>query len=109
MSKASLEFLKIPKYTVNDLKKQRLEDWRENGKHLKELFEQYDEEYRIKICSKCDDKQKKERKCYVFPAFDSNGNLKTRCNHMVKAQSNKFRKKIYSHIKLHLSFYNPST
>lgn len=109
MTKASLEFLKIPKYSLLDIKKRRLEDWYENGTHLEELLNQYREDYREKICMTCSNEQKKKRKCHTYPGFDSNGNLKRSCGHMLNAQANKFRKKIYAHIDFHPLFYNPTT
>ena len=96
------------KATLNFLRKERLTDWQENGANLKQQLYKYQENYRQKICKTCiGTEQQIKRKCYVFPGFDSNGNLKRSCNHMTKAQSNKFRKKIYAHINFHPTFFNP--
>ena len=107
MTKASLEFLKIPKNNIN-LKEERLIDWYENGQSLKQQLYQYREDYREKICKSCiGTQQQKKRNCHTFPGFDSNGNLKRSCAHMEKSESNKFRKKIYAHVNFHPVFFNP--
>lgn len=102
MTKATLDYLKIPNYTLVNLKKQRLEDWYENGDHLLLELEKYRENYRVKICSKCiGTQQQKKRWCIAEPENDSNGNLKTYCEHMNNAQNSKFKEKFESHIDFH--------
>ena len=104
MGKTPLKYLKIPNYTVPELLEQRMEDWREDGVHLGVRLNRYREDYRQKICVNCDDEQKIKRKCYVYPELDSNGNLKTSCKHMIKAQSKKFKNKINAHLDFHPGF-----
>lgn len=106
MTLATLESLEILKNNVDYLQL-RIEDWHQNGKGLKSQMIRYREEYRQKICVNCTNEQKKVRQCHVFPGFDSNGNLKRSCGHMCKAESNKFREKIYTQIEFHPIFYNP--
>ena len=108
MTKAALGYLKIPNYTLQNLKKQRLEDWYKNGDYLLSQLEKYRENYRLKICSKCiDTQQQKDRNCFAEKELDSNGNLKTRCNHMIISQNIKFRDKFEDHNNFHPIFYNP--
>ena len=59
MAKATLKFLKIPNYTLPEIKQRRLEDWHEDGKYLLKLFEKYRENYHQKICVNCTNEQKK--------------------------------------------------
>jgi len=122
MKRASLEFLDLPKTTLQQIQKERIDDWHEDGKHLGDLMKKYEEDYRIKICSKCIGTQQQiDRKCYNHTEkngkyylekygklpLDSNGNDLTNCNHLVKAQYNKFRDKIFTHIDFHPMFFNP--
>ena len=72
---------------------------------LKLQMYKHRENYREKICKKCiGTEQQKKRNCYVFPGFDSNGNLKRSCKHMEEATRNKFTKKIYAHLDFHPDF-----
>ena len=97
-----LGYLKIPNYTVNDLRKQRMTDWYEAGNHLLIELKKYREGYRKKICSKCvGTQQQKDRNCVAENEKDSNGNLKTYCNHMIKAQNSKFKEEFEAHLNFH--------
>lgn len=94
--------------TLDDLRKQRLEDWYEFGDHLLLELKKYRENYRLKICIKCiGTQQQKDRWCVAEKELDSNGNLQTSCNHMLNSQNSKFRDKFEDHINLHPMLYNP--
>ena len=102
MTPASLGYLKIPNYTLENLQKQRLVDWHEEGEHLLIQLKKYREDYRKKICSKCiGTQQQKDRNCIAENENDSNGNLKTYCNHMITAQNSKFKEKFEAHLNFH--------
>ena len=102
--RATPDFFKIPKNNINP-REERLKDWRENTLNIQQQIYRYREDYREKICKKCiGTEQQKKRNCHTFPGFDSNGNLKRSCNHMQKAESSMFTKKIYAHINFHPVF-----
>ena len=97
-----LNHLKISDYTLDDLRKQRMIDWHEAGPHLLIQIEKYREDYGRKICTRCiGTQQQKDRNCIGENEKDSNGNLKTYCNHMIRAQNSKFKEEFEAHINFH--------
>ena len=107
VKKASLEFLDVPTNPLSVIYQNRLTDWHENGENILRLFEKHEEEYRIKICVNCDEAQKKNRGCYQSDELDSNGNLKTSCEHMSRAGCKKLKEIRDKHIDFHPMFFNP--
>jgi len=77
-----------------------IREWHERGLSLKEEILDYNWGYRKKICSKCSLEQQEFRGC--FKVNNSKNRIQeTHCESMVRAGTQKFRKKIkaflYSH------------
>ena len=107
MDTPSLKFIETPSSPLQETIQNRHADWHENGEHILQLFEKHAEEYRIKICVNCDKAQQKNRRCYKSDELDSNGNLKTSCEHMTKAGCKKLKDIRSKHIDFHPLFFNP--
>ena len=106
MEKSSLNFIDIKNNPLQEIYQNRLIDWHENGENIIRLYEKHEEEYRKKICVNCDDVQKEKRGCYRSKELDSNGNLKTSCEHMSKAGCKKLKEIRLKHINFHPMFFN---
>lgn len=94
----------IPRTSLDEIRFNRVLDWNEQGKFILRKFEEHEERYREKICSRCDDEQKRKRRCSVSEGADSNGNPITYCEHMNSATHQKYRKMIHSFINSHPMF-----
>lgn len=100
---SSMQFHK-PHHTIR--RKQLLErviDWHEEGRHVKKILIDYDQNYRKKICSKCTEQQQKARNCLKLDMYTSEGIQLKHCNHMDKARVRKHKQLIKNHIQLHPS------
>lgn len=102
MGKPTLEFINIPKSALETSVENRITDWREEGRHLLHLYEEYEDQYRKKICSKCNVEQQVKRGCIKM--YDE-GKLYTYCDHMERAKYSKYRYKINQHIDSHPAFF----
>lgn len=71
-----------------------LHEWNQNGISIKEEMIKYDCEYREKHPCKC------EPRCFAANNF-VNGIQETHCKKMIKARTQKFRKKINAFLSLH--------
>lgn len=82
----------------------RVEDWKEEGLHMKKLLLDYDKQYRSKICTTCSLEQQVKRRCQALDMYNSEGVQLKHCNHMNKARVRKYKKRIRKHIQLHPAF-----
>ena len=102
MKKSTLRFLDAPKGPLDQTFENRVTDWREEGKHLLELFDKHEEEYRKNICSTCSVEQQTKRKCLKIRIDDE---ILTYCDHMNRARCAKFKKEIQHHIYSHPALF----
>lgn len=85
---------------LNQVYKERVIDWLEDGDVLLQQTRLYKEEYRNKICSSCSIEQQTKRKCIKYVI---DGKELTNCNHMNVACGKKFKKKMDKHMNFHPS------
>ena len=107
MDNTSLNFLEIPENPLQEIYQERITDWRESQDQINMLIEKHHEKYRQRVCTKCTAEQKIKRNCAYKEEFDSNGNLKTYCNHMNHAGYRKYRDIILKSADFHPLFFNP--
>lgn len=108
MENTVIEFLDVPKNSLDKIYQNRVIDWHEDTDHILHLFEKHAENYRKKICVKCSNEQKIIRECCTTDEIDSNGNPKTWCRHMGVAGCKKLKPQIDKHIDFHPMFFNSS-
>jgi len=77
-----------------------IREWHKVGLILKEEMLDYNWEYRKKHCFKCSPIEKSIHKCFEVNKF-VNGVQETHCKKMIKARTQKFRKKINAFLDSH--------
>ena len=107
MDNASLKFLDVPENPLQNIYQERVTDWKESQDHINALIEKHHEKYRQRVCTKCTNEQKIKRNCAFEEELDSNGNLKTCCNHMSRAGYQKYQDIILKSMDFHPLFFNP--
>ena len=98
MSEKKIKFNR-PAPTINRLRfVERMTDWHEDGHHVKSLLTKYDQDYRLKICSRCSISQRQKRNCLELDMYTASGMQLRHCGHMDKARVAKHKKMIIKHI-----------
>jgi len=104
MPQSEIKFEKIISFTDKPHFLARVEDWKEEGRHVKKLLLDYDKQYRSKICSTCSPEQQQKRNCLKLDMYTSGGVQLKHCSHMDNARVRKHKHTIRKHIQLHPAF-----
>lgn len=81
--------------TIADIRK-----WHEDGERLEQELNDYDWEYRKKICSKCTIEEQEKLHCLRVNNY-KDGIQETHCDKLVHARTQKNKKKIEGYIESH--------